>query len=440
MNINRKRPDISPPEIQPKQDRVRQVRRYKLITPLFGGGAEPQQPDEVTVVRASEIRGLLRFWWRATRGGQFGSLDEMRRAEEAIWGSAAAEGKPGPSEVWLEVRDFKKGQLDVPFEVVHSKREKAVVNPRKGSVVPAYAAFPLQPKREEAYVGMELPGVYLDVEFTLHITFPEKRRQDVEAALWAWETFGGVGARTRRGFGALQLVELIENDQNKMPNAPKTPQQVKEWIRQTLREYVVKGNWPEHIPHLSQDLRFECTKPQRDALAAWQTLIGKLQQFRQQRHKKYGLSLWPEANVIRKRMGQKPKWPPNISSPSLVERFPRARFGLPIIFHMPHDKRLRSKDFTLMGSPEPDSDKPIDRLASPLILRPLVCGSQAVGLAVVLEAPQEPPYGLEVEGLPSGQKKVRTDLTEDDANTEPLKRVLNGEPDVTEAFLKTIPT
>nr|HID14673.1 type III-B CRISPR module RAMP protein Cmr1 [Anaerolineae bacterium] len=97
MQINRKPPQISPPGIQPKQDRVHQVRIYKLITPLFGGGAEPQKPDEVTVIRASEIRGLLRFWWRATRGGQFGSLDELRCAEEAIWGSAAGEGKAGPS-------------------------------------------------------------------------------------------------------------------------------------------------------------------------------------------------------------------------------------------------------------------------------------------------------------------------------------------------------
>jgi CRISPR-associated protein Cmr1 len=92
-------PQHNAPAVKKRQDNlIRQVRRYKLITPLFGGGVEPHQADPVTIVRGTEVRGHLRFWWRATRGGQFnGSLKEMRRREEEIWGSAAAKDKPGPS-------------------------------------------------------------------------------------------------------------------------------------------------------------------------------------------------------------------------------------------------------------------------------------------------------------------------------------------------------
>jgi len=107
----------TPPEIKKREDeRITQVRRYKLITPLFGGGVEPNQADPITVVRGTEIRGQLRFWWRATRGGQFkGNLKAMRQREEEIWGSAAAKNKPGPSEVIVNVEVLNRGK---PFQAV----------------------------------------------------------------------------------------------------------------------------------------------------------------------------------------------------------------------------------------------------------------------------------------------------------------------------------
>ena len=79
---------------------ITQTRTYKLITPLFGGGAETQKPDAITTVRATEVRGHLRFWWRATHGGMFdGDLKKMKEAEENIWGSAAGEKKSGHSSI-----------------------------------------------------------------------------------------------------------------------------------------------------------------------------------------------------------------------------------------------------------------------------------------------------------------------------------------------------
>ncbi|RMD59952.1 type III-B CRISPR module RAMP protein Cmr1, partial [Candidatus Parcubacteria bacterium] len=408
----------------------------KLITPLYGGGAETQKPDEVTVVRASEIRGLLRFWWRATRGGQFnGSLDEMRAAEEAIWGSAAGDGKAGPSPVSLAVRNWQRGYEDVPFEVIE-KKGRPQIQPRSGSRVPPYAAFSLQPKREEARPGMGLPEVYWNISFEVVITFPKEIRQEVESALWAWETFGGVGARTRRGFGALELVACEENAKPRDIDKPFS-KDARQWLLEKLQEQVIDGVWPDNVPHIKHRPLFTLTRREKDPATVWKYLIEKLQTFRQKRHKKYGLSLWPEANVIRKVHKLSLKWPPNVINPRLAGKFPRAHLGLPLIFHMPHDKRLK-EDFTLRGQSAPGSDKPIDRLASPLILRPLPCRDGYVGLALVLETPREPPHGLEVDGFPFNQKNVEAQLTAEEARREPLQRILNGEPDVLKAFLKTL--
>ena len=85
-----------PPPIykKPRPDLIRQVRTYKLITPFFGGGVRPNKRDPVTLVRGTAVRGHLRFWWRATQGGRFGNdIAEMKKAEDALWGSASQAAK-----------------------------------------------------------------------------------------------------------------------------------------------------------------------------------------------------------------------------------------------------------------------------------------------------------------------------------------------------------
>jgi hypothetical protein len=124
-----------------------------------------------------------------------------------------------------------------------------------------------------------------------------------------------------------------------------------------------------------------------------------------------------------------------------VHKFPRAVFGLPILFHLPHDKHLPTDTFTLQGKPNPDPavEKTFDRLSSALILKPLSClNDQAVGLAAVLDAPLTPPYGLEIEELPRDKQGVEWQLTKDEANSAPIREILHGQTDAIEAFLDSI--
>ena len=432
----------SPPEIKKREDgRITQVRRYKLITPLFGGGVEPNQADPITVVRGTEIRGQLRFWWRATCGGKFdGSLKAMRQREEEIWGSAAAKDRPGPSEVAIYVQCIATGREDRPFEVVPNKNGRPSIQPRKASVAPPYAAFPLQPERETAKIGMETEAVKVDIEFIIEIGYPKEFERDIQAALWAWETFGGMGARTRRGFGSLQLIS-VDDSPHPLPRL----EQVEGELRNKLRQHVVSGKCHPDVPHVSQDMRIKVitsSKAQTSTpVQMWNRLIRHLQDFRQKRHKRMGLSLWPEANEIRRRFKLEPKYPPQSNSPKLAHKFPRSVFGLPIIFHLPHDKALPTQSFTLQGKAAPDSDskKTFERLSSALILKPLPCANgQAVGIAVVLEAPIIPPYGLKIQELPPDKQIVEWQLTKDEANSEPIREILHGQPDVIKAFLDSL--
>jgi CRISPR-associated protein Cmr1 len=424
----RTQPSTLPPPVTKRPDDrfMSQTRQYRLVTPLFGGGVVPAEADPVMVIRGTEIRGHLRFWWRACRGGQSnGDLQAMKETEDRLWGASSTEARPRPSLVQVSVVIDSEGTSDMPFEVVPGRGNKPKTTPRAASIVPPYAAFPLQPGRDEATVGMQTKAVRLGVSFTLTIAYPKELQAEVEAALWAWENFGGLGARTRRGFGTLCCTQI---DGQAVP-LPETGQ-VEAVIRQGLQKHVVNGKWPHGVAHLSRNVQFKIT-PGTDALSAWRALIDRLRRFRQARNpgsqpKRRGRSQWPEPDAIRRLTGRKARL--HADALSTTDKFPRAVFGLPVIFHFKDEATGDPFDTTLKGTSS-------ERLASPLILRPITCAkNRAVGLALVLESPYIPPDGLILKGAP-GDPRVRADLTL--AEAKKIKP-LNGQTDVFQAFLKTL--
>lgn len=415
---------LSIPAVKKKErDEITEVRKYKLITPLYGGGVEPEKSDPITVVRASEVRGHLRFWWRATRGGAYnGSLEEMRKAEEKIFGSAAGEGKAGQSKVGIRIIDAQKGGQIYRLDKPGNQRGTVEVGDPQSPW--GYVAFPLRAEKDKP-----AGSVTDNVTFSLAITFPDELEEDIRMALWAWETFGGIGARTRRGFGAFVL-DSVEGDSQKYPT--------RDHIQKDIREKTKKldgYSWHKDVPHLSaeiDDYRFINTRRQsshkEEELAVWSELFNALKKFRQTRHpdrngRPYGRSKWPEADQICRLMstnspGHDPEHP--------VEKFPRAQFGLPIIFKFKEDDE-RSGDprqSELKGNKH-------ERLASPLILRPLRCEDGALGIATILKAPHIPPSGLTLSASNRNQDAKGT-LDQDEAKKIPM---LDGEKDILKAFL-----
>lgn len=435
-------PDIQPPDTleQKKDDRITQVREYRLITPLFGGGVETGEADPVTIIRGSEIRGQLRFWWRATRGGQFGGDPKrMKEAEDLLWGAASTEKKAYPSQVQVSVKLVLEGCKDHPYEVIlgqPNQQGQRLPRPRflNKSVVPSYVAFPLQPnERDPGYgVGMETKSVRVGVRFQLEMTwkgkwtntaqaiFRDTPQKEIEAALWTWETFGGVGARTRRGFGAIQCTKIMEND-NSIPlktwllNGNSIDEVVK-WIKNRLEDYTSTDDlWPEAVPHLSQNslashlkITDQNVEPQDYITRAWTTLVKKcetgsnvdqalevlkkwhylieqLKDFRQKRDPgtPAGRSRWPEPSTIREITGQSLSAHSTPIPDPIVKKFPRAAFGLPIIFQFKGSHDYRADREPRMTELRLEVH---ERLASPLILRPLLCqGGSVFGLALILD-------------------------------------------------------
>lgn len=411
-----------PPEVTPQVDNniITQVREYELITPLFGGGVKSGEADPVTVIRGTEIRGQLRFWWRATRGGQFnGNLGAMKDSEDKIWGTTYK--KDGillahNETIQIVVESNSQNSFIQPYIIYTDKKNKKQSKPDPTSVVPAYAAFPLQPSETDLKQQESIPKkVSSGITFKLTITFPMHLHIDIEAAVWAWETFGGIGARTRRGFGALHLISV---DGKKVVEVDKD--NVRNWIQEHITNFVATGTFPQGLPHLSQHTQFQVipSRNNASAISVWQFLIDRLKSFRQARTQgTSGRTLWPEPEAIRELTNRR----------GSNKKFPRAAFGLPIIFHF--KDAFDPKDSTLRG-------KDSERLASPLLLRPFVCkGNQAVGLAVLLDGTHQLPDQLVLREKNGTDHAVSEILNKDEAQSI---SILQGETDILKAFMKHV--
>ena len=306
--------------------------RCKLVTPMYGGGVTAGKVDRDMPIRASALRGHLRFWWRLLNDvGQPAS--ELFDDESDLWGGISSQG-PRASRVTLQVKSAPVTAGDLI-----TKTHLANQNPRG---FPAYALI-VQPRQNPSFLAA---GYTFDLVLRFKGAAPLQRDGVIEALRW-WASFAGVGARTRRGFGAVKATA------NGVGLNPVSPQEVGQ-----------HGGWM-----VMRDRA-------RNATEAWSDAVDALQEFRQGvgvgrnpgAGNRPGRSRWPEADTIRRFVGtHAPQHPPKRPDP--VDGFyPRAAFGLPLVFH------FRDKD---KGDPRPTHNNNLvlnpdlhERMASPLICRP----------------------------------------------------------------------
>ena len=203
---------------------IRMEAEYELITPAFLGGADNQagQPE----LRVPSIKGALRFWWRALRWREGLGVAALRDQEAALFGSA----------------DSKKGRSRVSLALVTTATAGSLPRRQRGENVSVFfGATPSRDKGAPRRVGLgatylgygvidakggKLERGCLDVplRFRLQLLFdprPDADSKDVATlveqitcALKALGTLGGLGARSRRGFGSVALRSLRIGDKD----------------------------------------------------------------------------------------------------------------------------------------------------------------------------------------------------------------------------------
>lgn len=379
------------------------VFRCRLVTPMYGGGVKAGHVDRAMPIRATAIRGQLRHWWRFLNrfdsDGTTLPAKTLFECERAIWGGlgdASASSKHGA---------LTKSQVMVAV------------------AAPAVASQRLKPPRDfprakYALFSADAQTALLaqDMEFVLTLSFPDAVRAQIEECVRWWANFGGVGARTRRGLGAVR----VKDDAGVALALPTSD---------SLRRF---GCALALLP---------CGDG-KDPVIAWETAVGKLASFRQgipfARNVGPGRSRWPEPDAIRRITG---KTLGNKHEPEhkAGQVFPRAFFGLPIIFHFkdggvgrgddPQDTELLPIPF---GSREHET-----RMASPLILRPMLHAGRWHAGALRLPTGDLKRAGLLLRSV-SGHRDLKRLAAGEwwDATAADSIPPLNGIDDPLDAFLR----
>jgi CRISPR-associated protein Cmr1 len=341
-------------------------RKITVVTPVHGGGVGGERADDdvqvnkldpVTPVRTAAIRGQLRFWWRAIHGCRLRSYDEMREREASLWGSAATSDTAGPERatvVAIRLLGKAKVQAEAARELSRGR---------------AYGAFSVAPSGRLVTDGLSR----VKGDITVVLTCAEESKREVDDALTAWTLFGGIGGRTRRGFGAI------------WPEGSPDPE---EFLRNLPQDVCTLPL----VPSLLGASWAVASDAVNSADEALDLALDRLRLFRQgevgrnYNGRNPGRSHWPEPDAIRRLTTRNaPRHQPR-EGPDL---FPRAAFGMPIVFQFKNDD-------VRQGDPPRSTLRPqrSERMASPLILRPVFQAGRWRPAALRLRVP-----GIENENV-----------------------------------------
>lgn len=343
----------------------------KTLTPLFGGSATPREVDPENPVRAASVRGHLRFWWRAVAGAQYASAEGLFQAEEEIWGSDAI-----PGRVSIKVLEARASEPKPCCTYEHPRRDGGTelkTYPYFGEY-PGYALFPFQGKaRRDKQSGVititEQPSKCLEeVSFTLCLSFPNYIKPQVEPAVAFWLKLGGIGARTRRGCGSLEIVE------DSLPQNTKLESLLGRKANSLLTTIPI-------VCFVGEE--------KESPIQAWKEAVEVYKEFRQgkdyardpgsnPKSAKLRRSRYPEPDTIREMFSQE-SWRHGVKHP--VRGFPRADLGLPIVFHF-QEEGPKDENFYLESNYSRGS-----RFASPVITKAMKKNNGYAPAIILLNAP-----------------------------------------------------
>ena len=191
----------------------------EVLTPMFLGGA-PQEINKKPIceLRAQSIKGVIRYWYRALVGPDrlkeeaelFGSSDEKigvskikiiisNRSDVTIKKVEALQGYSFPYLKQYEIKDT----VTTP-----KGRQNITINPLY------YLAYgPAEYYKAERGLKISRSYIQQDSQFTLKFILyncNSAHTKDFYKSLYLMFNFGGLGSRSRKGYGAIKL--LNEDD------------------------------------------------------------------------------------------------------------------------------------------------------------------------------------------------------------------------------------
>lgn len=189
----------------------------KVTTPLFSSGADQKATGD-TGIRVASLRGVMRFWFRALAGSRTGTspdgLNLLAAMERRIFGG------PGiPSACVMRIPADGRNLKVISVDQRHSFiRHQGSLEERRKDPTRWIVYLLGQGLGDLANMTVVRPYVNPGSTFQLMIRFTHQRTDPPElraavtalayASLWLTCALGGLGSRTRRGFGGIRITGL----------------------------------------------------------------------------------------------------------------------------------------------------------------------------------------------------------------------------------------
>jgi len=171
----------------------------EVLTPMFLGGA-----DGNGELRSPPFKNALRYWWRLTQGDTPG--DQLLAKEQALFGGVNEDRNSNP--------EMKACRSLVDVVVTGDVKRathgsSAKLGSKKNSEAGGKSSVSLA-----AYLGMgpvqfngnyEKYPVLPGERFSLSVTWPKEQRDEILDTLSMFSHFGALGARSRNGWGSVDL-------------------------------------------------------------------------------------------------------------------------------------------------------------------------------------------------------------------------------------------
>ena len=176
---------------------------YRITTPMFCSGADQKKAE----LRLASFKGTLRFWWRALMWRETQVVKDLQSQEAALFGASNQD--TGQSKVRLRMGAEELEKAVEPPEVFAGGR-------LTGGHYLGYGVMEAFASRKKGTQAGQLtrpmiPGGTFTVRCRLDGSLTQTQRKQVSDALVLVGTVGGMGSKSRKGFGSLTLTRLTCN-------------------------------------------------------------------------------------------------------------------------------------------------------------------------------------------------------------------------------------
>lgn len=337
--------------------------KYRVVTPMFLSGSDRNHAE----LRLPSFKGALRFWWRALSAEYFDNdLQKLRAAEDTLFGST----RTGASRVRMRivscdtVRTVEKGEILRDGNDVIGEGARYLGY----GVMEAFASKKRETKAGQLLRACLQSPLSFEVELTCRGLLTENQRASLLNALKALGLMGGLGTRSRRGYGSIGLESLSLDGEAKWNK----PQTMGDLYRTIKALYTQQSNCklPKYTA-LSSLSRHVILKAKKSAtpLELLDTVGREMMRYRSWGHHGRVLGQDSERNFE--------------DDHDLMKLEPAKRKTHPrrIVFGLPHNYGKAKSDQI-----PPKTDRGLHRRASPLLLHIHECGNQPVAVLSFLPA------------------------------------------------------